>query len=477
MASLRNISVYSDSIPNRTAIFFNEDFPLKRIEPQTRACDRIGAIWARLKQITKIAEASPLMEKLGVCKTDRDAQRDLLPILRIIFAGNVEIKPSTEDSGIYFLSKNGEKFAVFKVGEKRARTELLARKIAHRAGLEKYAIPGIACTIQYPEFLQDEPVQVELFNGNVAVFSNSDNPEDEEEEDYNEAVSSQNDHVEDPYSVTGILEPYISEEHPVDSVEDFAGLITFALLIGLRDGKLDGMLNGQLIDLEDIMPARVIPEQGFNTNVAATHLPLLQHDLAKAPIPIATLQKLLLLISDSLPAVAEELAQETVDIADLAAESLAVKDQTPDELGHLGWTDGGCPIRVELPKKIMDKYPIIEVGSQDALLLTDEQIGAFSYRVLQLRAVLERCSKSGESLRSIDLVFAVDPFYQMHWNALQDFDRLPVAQVVGRFTPEESDRAQWSPEEVECLSKAKEEERRVLNLVRVRSCPPTVPHS
>lgn len=464
MAALSDIPLSSS---NNSAIFFNDELQFDEIGPETRAQDRIGAIWARLKQAPKKADKISLMEKLGVCETDRDAHRDLLPLLHIIFTSPIEIIPSKSDSGIYFLSCNGQKFAVFKIGEKRARTELLARKIAHRAGLEKRAIPGIACTIQYPEFLQGESVNLELFNGNVAVFSNNDNLE---EEDYDNEVRSQNDHMKTPYTVTGILEPYILEEHPVDSVEDFASLITFALLIGLRDGKLDGMLNGQLIDLEDIMPARMIPEQEAASNVAATHLPLLQHKLAESPISIATLQKLSLLISEdsfSLSGLAAELAYETVDIADLAAESLTLKGQIPDELGYVGWSDGGCPIRVEPATKIMDKYPIVEVNAQNARFLTDDQIRAFSYRISQLRVALEQCSKSG-NVKAIDLVFAVDPLYQMHWNAFQNFGRLPRAQLVGRMTPE----GRLSPEAEAQLRRAREEEREALKLLRARSCPP-----
>lgn len=467
MAALRSIYLYS---PNKSAVFFNEELPLDGIGPVTRAQNRIGAIWTRLRYASDMADKISLMEKLGVCETDRDAHRDLLPLLRIIFTRDIEIAPSEDDSGVYFLSCNGDKFAVFKIGEKRARTELLARKIAHRVGLEKQVIPGIACTIQYPEFLKDAPVRVDLFNGNVAVFSNSDNP-DVSEDDYDSEVQSQNDHMGTPYTVTGILEPYIKEKHPVSSVEDFASLITFALLIGLRDGKLDGMLNGQLIDLEDIMPARVIPEREFDANVAATHLPLLAHKLAKTPIPIAALLRLSLLISEdsfSLSKLAEELAREMVGFGDLAAESLTLKNKTPEDLGHVGWSDGGCPIRVESAVKIMDQYPLVEVNAQNARFLTDHQIRAFRYRVLRLRSALELCSKIGGA-SSLDLVFAVDPLYAAHWDAFKDC-RLSPEQMVGRMTPK-SQQARLSPELVERVKKAREEEMGALTLGRARSCP------
>lgn len=428
------------SVYEKPSIFLNHDLTLKEITSDTKACDKIGSVWARLQTVRRLEEAVPLMARLGVSESDENAQKMLFPMIQAAMRDDIKVIPSEEDSGVFFLANaEGQKFAVFKVGEKRARMEMLARQIAHRTGLEKHAIPGIACSIQNPIFPEEE-IQAELFNGHVKVFR------DYRGEDYNKQVRSDNETVDKPFTITGILEPYIPA-NPEITKEEFLSMVIYALIIGLRDGKLSGMAGSMLFDLEECMPQRFIPGTTPDRNVAATHLPFLEHALASEEIPVDVLKSLAEKVSDKSLPIFEMLAslkQERVGIADLSGESFIPVD---DELYYgkmerrpfddIGWDDGGCPVQVENVSVIMDQLPIVRVESQDAPLLTDQQLIACADRVSRLRIALETQIKNEEPMTAIDLVCAVDPFYRAHWNALEKakFDRQPFSHIIGRHTP------------------------------------------
>lgn len=433
------------AIYKKPSIFLNPDLRLQEIDQNTKACDKIGCIWSRLQTVENVKDAIPLMEMLGVSKRDERAQKMLLPVIQAALQRGIQVTPSEDDSGVFFLAtKKGQKFAVFKVGEKRARMEMLARQIAHRTGLEKHAIPGIACTIQSPIFPEEE-IQTELFNGNVKVFRS---PNDD---DYNKQVRRDNETVRNPFTITGILEPFIPPNAEI-SKEEFLSMVIYSLIIGLRDGKLSGMAGSMLFDLEECMPQRFIPGMTPDRTVAATHLPFLEHALASEEISVEVLKELADKVSEkSLPIfnLLADLRQERVGIADLAGESFEPVDEElydgkkKDRPYHdTGWDDGGCPVQVESQSVIMDQTPVVRVESQDAPLLTDQQLIACADRVSRLRLALEKQIQRGEPMNAIDLVCAVDPFYKAHWNALQKskFDRQPFSHIIGRHTPLEVGR-------------------------------------
>ncbi|MBX7065668.1 MAG: hypothetical protein K1X28_00415 [Parachlamydiales bacterium] len=427
-------SVYSSSV------YLNHN--LMQITPNTNACDKIGRIWARLKESREqYANSVGLMGELGVDRTDEQAQRILFPIIQQAVGDDVQVIPSEDDSGVFFLADgDGKKFAVFKVGEKRARMELLARSIAHRLGFEKHAIPGIACTIQNPVFPKSDEVQAELFNGNVKVYRSRG------KKDYNAAVQEENEATGKPYTITGILEPFISG-NPEISKEDFLKMVVYALIIGLRDGKLSGMAGSMLFDLEDCMPQRFLPESTPDRNVAATNLPLLEHPFAEELIPVEILAELSKKVSENAIPIFQllaDLGKERVEMADLAGETFIPVD---DELYHgrrhersfedIGWDHGGCPVQVERPSQIMDQHPSINVESQATPLLTDKQLFACAERVSRLREALERQIRRKTPMTAIDLVCAVDPFYKAHWDALKRarYNRQPFTHIIGRHAP------------------------------------------
>lgn len=462
MASVDNFSIKDPSV------YFNPDVSINKFLPTTKACDRIGAIWAKLREanLGRLQNSSPaiqaldlcqnpvkkhlpstayldlatpksfagvleteqemisLLERLGVARTDTQAHEAIAPMLEEIFKGDVQITPSEDNSGVFFLSRNGKRFAVFKVGEKRARMELFARKIAHQLGLEKHAISGVACSIERPKFPEDE-IQVELFNGNVKVFKSPG------AKNYNKAVISENENTKKPYTITGILEPYIAPDQEI-TPEEFASLVVYSLFIGLRDGKLDGIVGPCIVDLEDCMPQRFIPNITPDRTVAATHLPLLEHSHSEQLISVETLEKLAEVINKRAMPIVNQLKEERVEFADLTGESF----DPYDDGSSIGYDDGGCPVRVETSEQIMDEHPAIVVESLQNPLFTTEQLNACTERVRALQTTLMQI-ESDKLISATHLVCAVDPFYKAHHTALQrtGYDRIHPAHVIGRFTP------------------------------------------
>lgn len=264
------------------------------------APQRIEALWAEMQQHILLEKpgVESILGRLGVTETDQAAHSMLMPMIKTIFSGDLELTPSEKDTGVYFLSSKGETFAVFKVGEKRGRMELLARHIAHRLGLEKHALPGIFYSIQNPVFPKGDIV-VELYNGNQKVFTSDE---------------------DGSYSLTGILEPFISSDEKV-SIDDFAHMTMFALVSGLRDAKESGIVGATFIDTEELMPVRLLPSASPDRNVAATNLPYLEHPLASVPLP----QKLLEKVNEpswSLFPFLEDLKAQKIEYADIVSEDL-----------------------------------------------------------------------------------------------------------------------------------------------------------
>lgn len=428
-----------------TSKIYLNDIPLSRIDERKalgpiRAPDQIGAIWGQLAQAKTPKKARiSLLGRLGVKRTDIQAQQVLLPMIDKALGKGVRSVPSEEDSGVFFLEKKGSrskkwnKFAVFKVGEKRAQMELLARSMAHRIHLEKHAIPGVFCTIANPVFPKADPddeeqneIVAELWNGNVKAYRIPDS-----EISYNDAVRDDNFGLGKPFTLTGILEPYIEKPSNEISPEDFASMTLYALFIGLRDGKSNGISGSMIFDTEDCMPMRFIPESDPNTQVAATHLPFLGNPLAQQLISMDALKKLAQKIVEPTFAFFQflgELAKERVEFADPMAESMAVN--------NTHWDHGGCPIQIEEQKKIMDQHSVVDITKTDRLL-SDSQLFACTQRVILLRDFL--CDRIQKDLpaSTMDMVCAVDPLYGAHVKALsrEKKDRFSSSSVVGRISP------------------------------------------
>jgi hypothetical protein len=418
-----------------TSVYFNS----QTVTADSPAPEKIGKLWDELSRsissnryISSNRSRDKLnicLEKLGVTETDKQAQDLIIPILKKALDPGVKITPSNENTGVYFLSKNGVIFAVFKVGEKRAGTELLVRRIAHQLGLEKHAVPGLFCSIQYPVFPNDDMI-VELYNGNQKLFGKS--PEDD------------NLGVEKPYTLTGVLEPYIEGQEDL-SIADFSKMTLLALAVGLRDAKMDGIAGAMHLDTEDCMPGRLLPDGSPNKNVAATHLPYLEHPFANAEIPKKVLLELGQIVKGwDEKEIYEDLSKQKIKFADLNSEQLVPEEDLypsshPSDAridSDNGFDHGGCYVEVQKMENILENHVSIDATRSDKRLLTPSQLEAFKFRMARLKQFFGSLTND-ETPTTMDMVCFTDPLYKEHITTLQKygFDRQPLPSIVGRYSP------------------------------------------
>lgn len=412
----------------QTSVYFHSE----QIRDNSPAPKKIGAIWDRLARglgrNQSRSKINDYLKNLGVTKSDVKAQNLLLPMIQKALDPSVNITPSDSNSGVYFLSKNGVKFAVFKVGEKRARTELLVRHLAHKLGLEEHAVPGLFCSIQNPIFPKDEMV-VELYNGNQKVFGKS--PEND------------NFGVNEPYTLTGILEPFIEGQNDI-TVADFARMTLMALVVGLRDAKMDGMAGSMHLDTEDCMPSRLLPDKSPDRRVAATHLPYLDHPLAVAEIPESVIAELTEMVDNwDLEQLLVDLSKQKVEFADLNSEQLIPFDKELPKKGDsrtidVGFDHGGCYAEVEHMENILENHPSIDLSKTNNLLNRFQKETLIT-RITHLRDFFHSLKGRSKLPTTFDMVCSIDPHFRAHFQALQvhNYDRQPASHVLGRYTPEE----------------------------------------
>jgi hypothetical protein len=393
----------------KPSIYFAQHLPHAEHPEETPAPQRIGSIWAQIRDTFRSNDRGSegvrrsLLHKLGVTETDEKAHRDLIPIIQAACSEEIEIVPSPKEgeSGVYFLSKEGKRFAVFKIGEKRAQMELVARQIAHKTGFEDQVIPGVFCSIANPRLWNDNQ---KVFTGKSKGFC----------------------------TVTGILEPYLPPREPTPN--GFAKRTVAAVILGLRDGKSSSAVGDTWVDIEELT-RRHLPKGSPDRCVAALHLPALEDPLAKQLLDSALIREL----SEKLEALnldllLKELANERIAFPDLASEKRRVSKQIQED-------HGGCLVTVEKTQQIMEDQPThvrLDPNNPESYqLLSGEQLHAFKARLERLRSCLRSAVSEDSPLTSMDIVRSVDPLYDAHMRALEKagFDREPFSHVVGRYPP------------------------------------------
>lgn len=403
--------------------------PIDDMPENTKAPQRIGRIWAELRNSD---QPTTLMERLGMTRTDKKALDELLPIVRAVMGNDVVILPPHEVStGVYFLSQNGQNIAVFKAGEKRARMELLVRHIAHKYGLEKHAIPGLFCSMANPIFPRED-MSLELHSGNQKVFRSSEVDRGVADELYNKTVRDDNETVPNPFTLTGILEPFLPANEEI-TLDDMAKMTLLALIVGMRDAKSDGIAGARFFDVEECMPWRLYPQGSPDKKVAATHLPFLENQLAHEPLSKETLEALVEIAKTPM---LFDLVGQLVMFPDLAAETLDPEDPT----NNWCWDHGGCRVIVEPTPQILDgeKPKILdEHNSESFRLLSEDQIITLETRRARLVTFLRQTINSGMETSCIQMVRAADPFFDEHYAlASEAYGARGAAHVVGRETPD-----------------------------------------
>ncbi len=341
--------------------------------------------------------------------------------------GNKVLLEEDEKNKLQFTLSENKSFAVFKIGVKRTRIELLVRHIAHRLGLERHAIPGIFCTIVPPN---RKPTEQELIDAAkmsiedhlvlpVPEFTPKDHPDIVlSEELYNglqkvylPGSHEDNEGLERPYTITGILEPYLFEEDAPMTPKDFLYTTLTALAIGLRDGKEDGIIRKMLTDTEECMPSYLDPEENDTDEaIAATHLPFLESKFAHIEILSDELRELATLVSRWNPfQMFQDLTKQRLLFVDLPSEDT--------ELGQQGWDHGGCPIQIA---PLEGKVDVVDVRKN--ILLTERQINACIERMTRLKAFILQAKNLGNSCTAVKLTGAMDPYWAAHYEAYGRID-------------------------------------------------------
>lgn len=428
------------------AIYFNPNVRnFREVDVYKEAHERIGALYGRAVSLLRNhqeegIEFGEVFRRLGVEREDRFAFATLTRMVKEISLSHVELRPHG-DSGTYFVCKGEDPIAVFKIGRKRASIELLVRHVAFRVGLERIAIPGIFCALKNPTFLEEgEETVEELWSGNDKIFAGSG--------------------IDEDYFVVGILEPFVHEERVevANARLDFARLVLFSLIIGLRDGKKDGIRRGtifgepvcMLVDSEECFPPRVEPE-GFKGDVrpviAATNLPFLADPLAEEKLTTEEARELWNVFRNlSESCLGEDFGRISVMYADSAVDETEMgrlKDgeeaETVDE--------GGCRVIVAGVAKVVFPEEEDSCGRLDKdRVLQRRQLDAFYTRMTRLRDFLGS-HLSGEFSAS-DMVFAVDDICKMQFELLRSLHSPSVDRaggspfcVIGQFSPEQIERS------------------------------------
>ncbi len=203
-------------------------------DPTTPEHEKIGAVYQNmLNHLQQNIPVPPsLYEQLGVSPTDSDAVHQMNTLISDLATPGLIITPlqSHEDidqnSGAFLIRKPGEEreIAVFKIGAKRAGTELMVRRLAQLLGLECHTVPGMYCSLN--EVPQDtlKGAAIELWNGHDCEYvrprpstsssSYTLNFSSESSEDSEESDPSS---LEDPFS-SPLQSPVLAKRHPTDTL-------------------------------------------------------------------------------------------------------------------------------------------------------------------------------------------------------------------------------------------------------------------
>jgi len=495
----------TDNYPNHT---------LEQLtSPKISAPEEIAAIWARMKgsfisEVPNNPDLSDLeilfqlkgkdipenraqivsyLSRLCIEETDAKAHASIIPMIEKALHKDVEITPSDnpEHSGIFFLSLHGERFAIFKMGEKRARYETLNRAVLHQLGLEDRFIPVVPCTIEHPRFPEEESsvsadesvsgsdgddAKVEEEEAVHVTSSNLNLTLDEPEEEYYHETekfeltsdlfnSNQKEFIDPNMSVTnafldgkkctltGVLVPFV-KFGKAKTVEDFAELVVGCLVAGVRDVTDDALADYcVLVDHEDAFPNRLDPKRSPQKCISATHLPILDDPVAKMQIPqekIIELREKVYRAGIFGANIAPFLERQTVRFADPASEALEPADEElydyPEKMKlAVGIDHGHFDVKSMLipPAKRNKLYTSLKLDAKNprgTQILTFDQRRATAQRIDRL----QRCLAQNTPLTPEKISDSVDIHAGAHYKELESgrFSRTSKRSAVGSVDPD-----------------------------------------
>jgi hypothetical protein len=327
------------------------------------------------------------------------------------FCHRVHIEPlkgipigySNDITGIFRLhDERHNSVAVFKIGSRRAATEILASELAHKIGLGDHFITGTFCAM---ESLPKSPeLLIQLWNGKFAEYSLK------------------------PKLMVGIIEEYATDEFlpGVSQHEAFVKMVTLALSIGLRDAKTDGITKNsfRIFDADQCFPRRFQPiltdassaVKELAEQPAMTDLQFLADykALAETKLPQDLIAKMKAIVSKwDLDEIKKFLQNQPIRFPDVKAENGEKRD------------DSGSKITIiddpEELQQLCDKISVLEgfenkmpVFAELSFKLTDNMLHAD-----QISATLERMKRvknffaeiAGPDSTCIDLIKESDPYW------------------------------------------------------------------
>lgn len=287
---------------------------------------KIGSIWHDLRKSINSSEKpeeSPRvladLEKLGVVESDVRAHKILVPLVKRVCNERVKIVPRDTDTGIYYVSIEGDKkpIGVIKTGIMSGSYEALVRSTVVKLNPDKgdgkptlsdHVLPGVMVAIAHPEFPTQRnsndsmPFAVEKFSGDEDRYEKFDG-----DKSYTQLVEEQNEGLDFPPTMVGMFKPFVTSEQ-LDgskvsssmsalknqmSVAELARLTCSVIICGIQDVDIDAIIGKWLIDVAQSFPPEVIPEGDLNHRLPSTDLAYLDnHPLAREPIPREVLVEL-----------------------------------------------------------------------------------------------------------------------------------------------------------------------------------------
>jgi hypothetical protein len=402
------------------------------------AYKKIGAFFSRGAELLKETEQiqsgafSELFGRMGLDPRDKTATVALKILLKDLVADNVVIE-RTLDSGVYLISKKTEegpslkKFAVFKIGLKRAAMEMLIRNLALKLGLEDRMIPGMYCGISDIDIecgKNKEATVEELWNGDLKRF-----------------VKPAKDTKRTTSVVMGIVQPFLCPGESKDDLLEFILMSILAYAIGLRDGKEDGHINNIWCDVEDSMPIRVDPElskEAMQKTASSLDLPYLEKDKrADMQLPLDKVHLIAKMVKKwDISEIAQTLKDQKIMFYDAIAEKMKLEDCRIDE--------GGWVVKIDelAPHEINGN---LKIDPEQSSMFSQMQVDACIKRLGRLREYVLRCSNEGRQFSAKDLLFAVDRHLHTYYEtisspsipkkAVEYFQRFGILSQLGRVSP------------------------------------------
>ncbi|MES2123030.1 MAG: hypothetical protein V4492_09725 [Chlamydiota bacterium] len=166
-------------------IYFNGNLNIEQnnaliADPATPEHEKIGAVYQNtLNYLQQNIPVPPsLYEQLGVSPHDPDAVHQMSALISDLATPGLIITPLQshehidQNSGAFLIRKPGEEreVAVFKIGVKRAGTELMVRRFAQLLGLECHMIPGMYCSLTEVAHETLRGAAIELWNGHDCEY-------------------------------------------------------------------------------------------------------------------------------------------------------------------------------------------------------------------------------------------------------------------------------------------------------------------